>query len=216
MPPGIDRRQQKRPSLNPILPASGQQATALSTDRGIGYTKNKEGCFDRDLLGGNRTMPQPSEIATVIDQLGRGPALVRQVIDAMPPELRKRRPAPGVWSAHEHAVHLPAVQPIMMRRLEQMLADPTQPIRSYAPSRDDPDDALMNLDLDAEMDRYQRERERMIERLQKLTPDEWAIAVQHDEYAQYSVFIMFRHLALHDLYHAYRIEERLLRKEWDT
>jgi hypothetical protein len=30
----------------------------------------------------------------------------------------------------------------------------------------------------------------------------------------YSVFIMFRHLALHDFFHAYRIEELLLKREW--
>lgn len=30
----------------------------------------------------------------------------------------------------------------------------------------------------------------------------------------YSVFIMFRHLALHDFLHAYRIEELLLRPVW--
>jgi hypothetical protein len=29
------------------------------------------------------------------------------------------------------------------------------------------------------------------------------------------VFIMFRHLALHDFFHAYRIEELLLRKQGD-
>jgi hypothetical protein len=28
------------------------------------------------------------------------------------------------------------------------------------------------------------------------------------------VFIMFRHLALHDFFHAYRIEELLLKKAW--
>ena len=160
-------------------------------------------------------MPTSDQISAVLDQLARAPGLVRQVIYEMPPELRKRRPAPGVWSAHEHAVHLPAVQPLMMGRLEQILRDPSQPIRSYEPSRDDPDDALLKLDLDAEMDRFDRERAAMIERLRQLTPDQWAIAVEHDEYSHYSVFIMFRHLALHDLYHAYRIEERLLRKSWD-
>ncbi len=41
------------------------------------------------------------------------------------------------------------------------------------------------------------------------------VAAPHEEYSDYSVRIMFRHLALHDLYHAYRIEERLLRKAWD-
>jgi hypothetical protein len=160
-------------------------------------------------------MPTPSEVTAVLDQLARDPALVRQVIYEMPPALRKRRPAPGVWSAHEHAVHLPAVQPIMMGRLDQMLRDPSQPIKSYEPSRDEPDGALLALDLGAEMDRFERERSRMIERLTMLSPAEWSITAEHEEYSHYSIFIMFRHLALHDLHHAYKIEERLLRKEWD-
>jgi uncharacterized damage-inducible protein DinB len=155
------------------------------------------------------------DIANILDQLDRGPALVRQVIHEVPPELRKRRPAPGVWSAHEHAVHLPAVQPIMMRRLEQMLSEQAPRIKSYEPSRDEPDDALLKLDLGAEMDRFERERAAMIDRLRQLTPEQWSIAAEHDEYSHYSVFIMFRHLALHDLHHAYKIEERLLRKSWD-
>jgi uncharacterized damage-inducible protein DinB len=159
-------------------------------------------------------MYSTDQIAVVLDQLARGPRLMRQVIYEVPPELRKRRPGTGVWSAHEHAVHLPAVQPIFTERLDHMLSDPSPRIKSYEPSRDDPDDSLLKLDLDAEMDRFELERAAMIERLRKLTPDEWAITAEHDEYSHYSVFIMFRHLALHDLYHAYRIEERLLRKSW--
>jgi len=159
-------------------------------------------------------MPTSEQIDAILDQFARGPALVRQVIYEVPSELRKRRPAPGVWSAHEHAVHLPAVEPIMMRRLDHMLSDPSPHIKSYEPSRDDPDDALLKLDLDMEMDRFERERAAFIERLRSLTPDEWAITAEHDEYSHYGVFIMIRHLALHDLHHAYKIEERLLRKEW--
>ncbi|MEX0612654.1 MAG: DinB family protein [Pirellulales bacterium] len=155
------------------------------------------------------------EISAVLDQLAHGPALVRDVIYEMPPDLRKRRPAPGMWSAHEHAVHLPAVQPIMMRRLDHMLSDPSPKIKSYEPSRDEPDDALLKLDLDAEMDRFDRERAAMIERLRQLTPKQWAITAEHEEYSHYGVFTMFRHVALHDLHHAYKIEERLLRKSWD-
>ncbi|MEX2316162.1 MAG: DinB family protein [Pirellulales bacterium] len=158
---------------------------------------------------------QQSEIATVLDQLARGPSMVRQVIYDMPPELRKRRPAPGVWSAHEHAVHLPAVQPIMLGRLDLTLREPGAKIKSYEPSRDDDPDALLKLDLDAEMDRFDRERAALVERLIKLTPDQWAITAEHEEYAKYGMFIMWRHIALHDLHHANKIEERLLRKEWD-
>lgn len=160
-------------------------------------------------------MPSANQIEAVLEQFARGPALVRQVIYDMPAELRKRRPAPGMWSAHEHAVHLPAIYPLILRRLDHMLSDPSPRIKSYEPSRDDPNDGLLTLDLDNEMNRFERERAALVERLRTLTPEEWSITAEHEEYAQYSVFIMIRHLALHDLHHAYKIEERLLRKEWD-
>lgn len=159
-------------------------------------------------------MPSQNAIDDVLDQLTRGPALVRQVIYEMPPELRKRRPGPGVWSAHEHAVHLPAVQPIMLGRMDLMLREPGAKIKSYEPSRDDDADALLKLDLEVEMDRFDRERAALVERLKKLTPEEWAITAEHEEYSKYGVFIMWRHIALHDLHHANKIEERLLRKDW--
>jgi hypothetical protein len=155
------------------------------------------------------------QINVVLDQLARGPGLVRQVIDAMPAELRKRRPAPGMWSAYEHAVHLAMVDPIMMRRLDYMLSDPSPRIKSYEPSRDEEEGALLKLDLDAEMDRYERQRAEFIAKLRQLTPQQWQITAEHDEYSHYGVFIMARHIALHDLHHAYKIEERLLRKNWD-
>jgi hypothetical protein len=160
-------------------------------------------------------MPTPDQIEAVLEQFSRGPALVRQVIYEVPPQLRKRRPAPSVWSAHEHAVHLPAIYPLIVRRLDHMLSDPSPRIKSYEPSRDDTDDALLKLNLDLEMNRFERERSALVERLRTLTPGQWAIAAEHEEYSQYGVFIMIRHLALHDLHHAYKIEERLLRKSWD-
>jgi hypothetical protein len=159
---------------------------------------------------------QHRNIALILEQLTRGPALVHQVINDVPPELQRRRPSPGVWSAHEHAVHLPAVQPIMLARMEAMLREPGVAIKSYEPSRDDDPDALLALDLDVEMDRFARERVAIVERLRKLTPDEWAITAEHEEYSHYGMFIMWRHIALHDLHHANKIEERLLRKEWES
>jgi hypothetical protein len=159
-------------------------------------------------------MSKQEEIADVIDQLTRGPAMVMQVVKDVPAAILKLRPAPGVWSAHEHACHLPAVQPLFRKRLTHMLTSANPVIHSYEPSRDDPEDALLAVDLDEAMQRFATERAAMIDELRRLTPAQWKIEATHDEYATYSVFIMFRHLALHDIYHAYRIEERLLRKEW--
>lgn len=159
-------------------------------------------------------MPKPCDILSVLDQLECGPALIRQLIYEMPAELRKRRPVPGMWSAHEHAVHLPAIHPLIHRRLDLMLTEPDPYIKSYEPSRDEPDGALLKLDLDAEMERFVLDRAALIDRLRTLTPDQWAITARHEEYIRYGVFIMIRHVALHDSHHAYKIEDRLLRKEW--
>jgi hypothetical protein len=70
------------------------------------------------------------------------------------------------------------------------------------------------MDLEDSLQRYVEDRRRLVDRLRRLSPDEWGRAAEHGEYSHYSVFIMFRHLALHDFLHAYRIEELLLKKEW--
>jgi len=70
------------------------------------------------------------------------------------------------------------------------------------------------MDLDACLDRFVLDRERLVARLETLSPTEWTQTAKHGEYRTYSVVIMFRHLALHDFLHAYRIEELLLRPDW--
>ena len=65
------------------------------------------------------------------------------------------------------------------------------------------------------MDRFSRDREGLVERLKRLPPAAWQRTAEHGEYTHYSVFIMFRHLAMHDMFHAYRIEELLLKNDWE-
>jgi hypothetical protein len=48
-----------------------------------------------------------------------------------------------------------------------------------------------------------------------LSAEDWQRTADHGEYTRYSVFIMFRHLAMHDMLHAYRIEELLLKNDWE-
>ena len=70
------------------------------------------------------------------------------------------------------------------------------------------------MDLSDCLEQYAEDRARLVARLRTLSPAEWARQAEHGEYSHYSVFIMFRHLALHDFLHAYRIEELLLKKDW--
>ena len=152
--------------------------------------------------------------ASVIEALERAPRLVVPLVREVPSSLLKRRPAPAKWSAHEHACHLSRVDRLYLDRLDHILAHPSPVITPYDPARDEADDAFLQMDLNRSLERYVEDRQALVARLRTLPPDIWARAAEHGEYSHYSVFIMFRHVALHDLFHAYRIEELLLRLEW--
>jgi len=151
----------------------------------------------------------------IVASLERAPAILVPLVREVPEAILKRRPRPGKWSAHEHACHLVAVHPRMLARLDLMLADPSPRIKPYLPHLDEEDGALLKVDLDEAMERFSQDRRRLIERLNTLSEEEWQRTAEHGEYTHYSVFIMFRHLAMHDMFHAYRIEELLLKNDWE-
>ena len=153
-------------------------------------------------------------IAAIVDALERAPEVVVPLVREVPPHILTRRPSPAKWSAHEHACHLSRVDNLFMTRLDQILAQPRPVITPYDPGRDDPDDVFLRMDLEPALARYVADRRALVARLRTLTPDGWARTAEHGEYSHYSVLIMFRHVALHDFFHAYRIEELLLKKEW--
>lgn len=152
--------------------------------------------------------------AAVIDALEHAPDIVVPLVREIQPDILKRRPAPGKWSAHEHACHLAHVHQLFFDRLEQFLASPAPVMTPYHPDQTDTDDFLLNMDLEDSLHRYIEDRRRLVGLLRQLSPQEWKRTARHDDYSHYSVFIMFRHAALHDFLHAYRIEELLLKKKW--
>ena len=151
----------------------------------------------------------------VIDALERAPSIIVPMVREVPESILRRRPMAGKWSAHEHACHIAAVQPLFFQRLDLMLEQDHPTMRPYLPDRDDPEDALLKVDLAEALERLQRERARLVERVRSLRAEHWDRTAEHGEYNRYSVFILFRHVAMHDMLHAYRIEELLLKKDWD-
>ena len=149
-------------------------------------------------------------VSAVLDSLLRAPRIVVPLVREVPAPRLKERPRPGKWSAHEHACHLAVVHALFLKRLDQMLNEPAPVITPYDPGAQDADDALLKLDLDESLDAYVRDRAALVDRLRQLSPADWEKSAEHAEYNRYSVFIMFRHAALHDFLHAYRIEEIVL------
>ena len=153
--------------------------------------------------------------AAVIAALENAPALVVPLVREVPARVLKRRPAPGRWSAHEHACHLADVHALFFSRLEQFLSEERPRIEPFDPATQRPDGELLSVDLDEALERFTKDRRRLVARLRELSPEFWQRTAEHGEYSHYSVLIMFRHLALHDCLHAYRIEELLLKKDWE-
>jgi len=151
----------------------------------------------------------------IIAALENAPGIILPLVREVPPAVLKRRPKPGKWSAHEHACHLAVVHKIFFQRLDAMLSNPKPRITPYNPDQNEVEDHLLKMELDESLERFVADRRRLVETLMALRPEDWSRTAEHPEYSHYSIFIMFRHLALHDLFHAYRIEELLLKKDWD-
>jgi len=152
----------------------------------------------------------PSAIERLLTLLATNPRVVAELIAAIPPTQLKSRPKPGKWSAHEQACHLAVVHQVMADRLERMLKEDVPVFRPYLPGEQEDDEALLKLDVETCLASYVRERDAWVARLRQLSLSDWERRARHPEYRDYSVYIMCRHIAMHDLLHAYRIEENLL------
>jgi hypothetical protein len=155
-----------------------------------------------------------NETDALISALGTAPGVIIPLIREVPPNILKRRPGLAKWSAYEHAIHLSQSDVAFRARLELILSTPEPLIEAIENSPEDEAGAMLEIDLDESLDRYTRERASLVESLKQLSPEEWRKTAVHEAFDHYSVFIMFRHLLNHEMLHAYRIEELLLKKDW--
>ncbi len=152
--------------------------------------------------------------AKIVDQIELAPQMLRDLLAGIKPDRLKARPAPDKWSAHEHALHLAVVDHLFVVRLDSMLAEEDPAVVPYAPTAEDEGGALLMRDLERGMAMFEAGRERLVQRLRELRDEQWGRSAKHPDYPEYNVRIMFRHVALHDMLHCYRIEELLLKKDW--
>jgi uncharacterized damage-inducible protein DinB len=151
----------------------------------------------------------------LIATLEAAPGIIIGLVREVPPENLKRRPAPNKWSVHEHACHISTGQATFLSRLELMLSDPFPQIKSTEPTPEEQAGSLLSVDLDEALGRYVRERALIVQRLKELSADDWQRTAEHEAFSHYSVHIMFRHLLMHDMLHGYRIDELMLKKDWE-
>ena len=156
-----------------------------------------------------------SDTIALISALKATPGVIIPLIREVPQQILKRRPSSLKWSAYEHAIHLSQSDKLFRDRLELILSTPEPYIETKENSPEEEAGSMFDVDLDESLDRYVTERASLVERLRELTPDEWKKKAVHEAFDHYSVFIMFRHVLNHEMLQAYRIEELLLKKDWE-
>ncbi len=153
------------------------------------------------------------EIKKILNGLERSPALLRDLMAAVPAARLKEHRIAGKWCIHEHAVHLAQVQEMINKRLHRFMTEKTPEFAPYVPGKSTPPDELMKLGLKESLRKFAAERKKFTGMLRQLKKKEWRKKAKHPEYDNYTPYLMARHLLLHDNVHMYRIEELWLTRE---
>ena len=151
-----------------------------------------------DLLAGLRTTP----------------IILREFVRTIPKDRLDLRRGEGFWTIAEHVAHLAQVQQMMLDRFQRFTKEehpvfiPFLPGKEeegpVTPARPDTDDALQQ---------FEQYRSRQLVLLESADSDIWQRTASHPEYNQYSLYILTRHVLMHDHWHMYRMEELWLTKD---
>ena len=147
--------------------------------------------------------------SAIINTLELNPSIILDLAIEFPEDRRPVRLWPEKWSALEHVVHLARVGAMLNARLKQMIQSPEKPIVPYQPEDDNPE-TLKDGNWDESLTTYQWDRAEFVSKMRDIDHATWERPIVHPECARYSIRILARHLALHDLLHGARIEDLLL------
>ena len=149
----------------------------------------------------------------ILNALGASPSIFTSLVDTIPPDDMVRVRGDGFWSIAHHVIHLGAVQPMLLERIDRFLNDPNPEFVPHIPSEDEQEDDTDPADVPAALDRFTKFRTTQIERLSGASPEDWNKTAIHPEYTRYSLYILARHILMHDHWHMYRMEELWLTRD---
>ncbi len=161
-------------------------------------------------LRGERMKP-----SVMLAQLEEQAEYLRGIVAGLEDAPLVRPPAPGRMSLKQTAAHLAHTNELFLERLELMLTLDDPPIKVIDAGLEDLE-AYKRVDLERVLEDFVRTRRRLIERLRRLYPAEWARRAAHPEYHRYDVQMAVEHLLLHEAHHLYAMEQmRAAIDRWD-
>ncbi len=161
----------------------------------------------------------------LLEGLRRSPSILSEFINSIPEDRMNVRRGKGFWTVAEHIIHLAEIQPMLLERIQQFIHEdhpnfvPYNPgVIPYNPGVNDKDqrkgipDASSRTDVTTALERFARYRKKQLALLKDLDGATWRKTGTHPEYELYSLYLLVRHMLMHDFWHMYRMEELWLAK----
>lgn len=154
------------------------------------------------------------DIPDLLESLRRSPKILSRFVHSIPENRRDLRRGEGFWTITEHCSHLAQVQPMLLQRMQRFMDEDHPVFVPYLPGTGQEEPATPpRMGIDATLDQFARYRASQLLLLEHADETCWKKTASHPEYEHYSLYILTRHVLMHDHWHMYRMEELWLTRD---
>ena len=155
-------------------------------------------------------MPDRNDILEGLRRSGR---ILEAFVRTIPAEHVDRIRAAGCWSIAEHVSHLSHVQPMLLERILRFMREDQPAFTPYIPGQDEAEERPPVVEMAAAFEAFNAYRVKQVDLLESADDITWQKNGRHPEYELYSLYILARHILMHDHWHMYRMEELWLTRD---
>ena len=153
------------------------------------------------------------DLPALIQNLGTTGDILTQFIAAIPADRLLVQRRAEFWTIAEHVAHLADVQEMLLERIRKFETDPAPNFIPFFPDEDETQPETTTIDIKDALKRFSSLRKEQIDLLNRIDETAWDKTATHPEYEHYSLYILVRHILMHDHWHMYRIEELWLTRD---
>jgi uncharacterized damage-inducible protein DinB len=145
-----------------------------------------------------------------LDMQRDAPQTLARLIEAAPPELLSRQPAPGKWSIRAILAHMAEDELVSSWRYRQMIENTGTALPSFDQDQWAELGDYESWEPQEALDMFRLLRMANLRLLARLTPEEWQRYGIHAERGRMTVRELARHMAGHDQNHIQQVERLLV------
>ena len=154
------------------------------------------------------------DMADLLEGMKRAPGVLSAFVDTIPEEKLDLRRGQGFWTIGEHVSHLAQVQPMLLERMERFLSEERPEFVPYIPGDGEEEpDTPPRMAMAEALAQFSAYRGKQVDLLASVDEAVWQRTAIHPEYEHYSLYILARHVLMHDYWHMYRMEELWLTRD---